>query len=157
MCDVALTWTELRTAGVVGIEHFTEARVRGRRTVNGQDVADALWDDMLGAWGERVVAKAGGCYWPERDGPDGGAADVGPWHVRTAWRTSDRLLVQANELIGEPFVLVVPLRLPTFRIVGWMLGRDAKRDEWWQELQRGRPCFVVPQSALRPWEERWML
>lgn len=59
------------------------------------------------------------------------------------------------------FVLA-PGRLPAFRIVGWLTGRDCMQDEW--RVTRGQTvffdngartramtnAFVVPQSSLRP-------
>ena len=59
------------------------------------------------------------------------------------------LIVHDTDPDDAPFVLVTPTDDPlTFTLVGWITGRDAKRAEWWRELQPGRPAFCVPQSAL---------
>ena len=44
---------------------------------------------------------------------------------------------------------VVDLGARRVRIPGWILGRDGKRDEYWETVN-GRSAYWVPQAALNP-------
>jgi hypothetical protein len=147
---VELPADEMRLVGQIGMERWDRNRANGRRGLNGQSNKD-VYANMLGAWGEAVIAKAADHYWMGAGTqPDHGAPDVGIWHVRTATRPGDSLLLQPNDADNEPFVLVVPTdRHGVFRIAGWCHGREGKDRAFWQDPVGGRPCFFVPQSALR--------
>ena len=148
---VDLSWPELRLAGHVGIDRFVRARARQLAPAGGVERDD--WHaDVVGAWGEFVVAKTTGTYWADVGGPDRHAPDVGRYHVRTTQRADDRLILRAADPDDEPYVLVVPVRLPRFRIVGWCYGYEGKLDEY-LEAPCGRPsAWFVPQHVLRPFE-----
>lgn len=153
MNDVRLSWSELRRAGHVGIDRYV--RVLAARHSTDAYVPDhPEWEaHVLGAWGECVVAKVTDCYWIGDLGrPDGGAGDVGSMHVRTAARSDRKLILHDDDVDDEPFILVVPLRLPQFRIVGWCYGREGKLPVYWETFT-GRPAYFVPQDVLRPLSE----
>jgi hypothetical protein len=46
------------------------------------------------------------------------------------------------------FILVTGTA-PSFRIAGCIMGRDAKRSEFWR-TDTGRPAYFVPQDVLTP-------
>ena len=126
-------------------------RGNGRTPTAAQD-PDAWQDHVLGAWGEIVVALYTDHPWsgllPE---PDRGAPDVGPWHVRAVHRPTHRLIVRDTDNEAGAFVLVAPLVLPTFTVLGWCWGHEAKTMGEWRRLAYDRPpCWAVPPSALRP-------
>jgi hypothetical protein len=106
-----------------------------------------------GACGEMAVAKAFGVYWNPTVNTYQDGGDVGDeWQVRTRSRDDYELYVRPRDLekkADKPFILVTGAA-PRFRIVGWMIGKDAKRDKWWQ-MHGGKPgAWFVPQSCLRP-------
>jgi hypothetical protein len=149
---VALTIPELRQACYVGIDRFVRAVADNRRPAHGvahQDVAAHI----LGAQGERVIAKATGCYWPGDLGhPDRGDPDVGDWHVRTTSDPVRRLIVHKGDDPDGRFVHVAITRLPHFMIVGWCYARDVMDERWWVDPTGGeRWAYFVPREALRPW------
>ncbi len=98
-----------------------------------------------------AVAKATGRYWSGSLG-NLRADDVGEIQVRTTSRPENRLIIHEADQDEKYFVLVTG-RAPQFRIVGWIMARDAKREEWWQDPAGGRAAYFVPQSALRPISE----
>lgn len=106
-----------------------------------------------GALGEVAVAKWLGVEWNptctlERDSWKRG--DAGGLEVRTTRHPYGRLLVLPHNSDSRPFVLVRLRRNDQAVLAGWILGSSAKRPEFWKELQPGRPCYVVPPTALNP-------
>lgn len=37
---------------------------------------------------------------------------------------------------------------PTFKMVGWILGKEGKQDKYWRD-NVPRPCYMVRQEDLR--------
>lgn len=151
MTDVSLSWPEIRSAAYGGIDRMIRARAKGFAPAYGVP-RDEIAADIIGAIGEVVVAKTIGCYWTGDLGrTDGGAPDIGPFHVRTRPRSDGELILWPNDRDDGPFLLVVFDRLPYFRIVGWCYGREGKVPEF--EATTGRPGYFVPQRVLRPLSE----
>ena len=146
--DVTLTLPELRRGAYIGIDRYMRVLGRGLALEHGEH-HDAWHNHVLGAWGEAVIAKTVGCYWPTDIGPDGGVADVADYHVRTGARPTDRLILHDEDDDDGLFVLVVVVRLPRFRIVGCCRGRDGKQAGYWR-TDTGRPAYFVPQPGLHP-------
>jgi hypothetical protein len=149
--DVALSWAEVEHAGAIGWARHIRARAAGRREVIPLKSDAQRWSgDILGALGEAAVARATGDAWDEVVGrPDRGAPDVGPWHVRTRPDPREGLPIHEYDTDTEPFVLVVLLGLPWFRVVGWCYAGEAKSDEFWRP-NMPLPAWIVPQRILRP-------
>jgi hypothetical protein len=134
------------------VDRFVRALAANRKPTYG--ISREVWEPgIIGALGECVIARASNNYWQGDLGhPDWGAPDVGPFHVRTSTKANGDLVLHPRDADDEPFVLVVPIALPVFRIAGWIAGRDGKRPEFWQTFT-GRPCYFVPQNVLHPWKE----
>jgi hypothetical protein len=167
---VTLWPTEATHADEVGQRRHNAARRRGQRDIRGLAAADRLEADQLGARGERVVADAEVLTWSAatkyvRDK----RPDVGPWYVRAAHRNSDRLIVHPGDDPAGWYVLVVryagkvePIRdefyraTLTYRIVGYLRGVDAMRDEYRTDptLAHRDEAWFVYQTHLRPWNDR---
>lgn len=145
---VTLSWPELRTAAHIGIDQYVRALSRNHQPAHG-----AHWNDwhkhVIGAWGECVIAKATGTYWVDTNGPDGGAADVGPYHVRTTHHPNGCLPLHETDIDDEPFVLVILERLPSFRIAGWCIAEDGKQPQHWR-TDVPNPAYFVPQVRTAP-------
>lgn len=117
---------------------------------------------------EKAISVATGRRWNDHIGPDWKMhtrdGDVPPYEVRGITKPHHRLFVFAGDPDDRPFVLVERAWGPsgrTWRIRGWIMGRDAKRKEWWHENERHeytpitsgghRPekgVFYVPNDAL---------
>jgi hypothetical protein len=105
--------------------------------------------DIEGAAAELAFAKARGHYYDSYVGVNYArqAGDVGRTQVRSTWHDHGCLTVYNSDPDDAPFVLMVGM-IPTFRIAGWLYGREAKQPRWWQPHLR-KPAFFVPQQALR--------
>jgi hypothetical protein len=123
------------------------------QTVPGIDREGLGWTrDVEAALAEVAVAKATGRFWDAsqwrfRDDVTG---DVGPLQVRSTTQANGHLVIRPHDRDDARFVFVVGVA-PHYEIVGSILGRDAKRDEWKVDPgDRGKPCWFVPREALKP-------
>jgi hypothetical protein len=149
--QIRLTDAELRMAVTIGCERQMESLSSKRRDNHGKSSEGGWTEHIEGAAGELAVAKALGHYW---NGSIGSfkMPDLGH-HIQVRTRSQDHwdLIVRRDDNDDHLYFLAVG-KAPTFRIVGFILGKDAKRAEWVSDYG-GRPwAFFVPQSALTPIE-----
>jgi len=99
---------------------------------------------------EKFVAVALGCP-EEGEGVNTfKAPDIGDnIQVRQTDRWDGCLIVRDDDKDGQFYVCVVG-RCPHFRIAGWMLGMEAKQDQWRRSPNGGPPAYFVPQENLYP-------
>jgi hypothetical protein len=76
--------------------------------------------------------------------------DVTGLEVKTTSFVLGNLVVEESDADDHVFVLVIDRDSPTFAVVGWLLGADAKKSEYWNTDNSLMPSFHVPQSALKP-------
>lgn len=147
MSACTLSWFELFLAAQAGVIRQIEALKRGRVHRYGFE-GDGWAAHINGASAEMAAAKVLGAYWNAlaRD-PRSLPGDVGAYQVRWRARESWDLIVHPDDPDDAVFVLVVGTP-PTMRIVGTILGAEAKRPEWWKDPAGGRPAYFVPQAAL---------
>ena len=139
-----------------GNEVFSAALVGVRRTIGGfkrdkskeQDPNWSWSNDIEGAAAEVVVAKALNIYF---DGFPGRFKDpdVGEYQVRQTNLNHGKLIVRNDDASDEIFILVTG-KCPEFTIRGYMLGGDAKKDEYWQNPNQKTGAWFVPQDKLLP-------
>jgi hypothetical protein len=144
--DIRLTKAEIFMAMEVGGLRNACSLWDDRKDVAG--ITDAGWNVHIeGAGGEIAAAKSLNRYWAATvnnfDRPDI-EPDI---QVRTRSKHEYELLIRPKDADAERFVLVTG-RLPNYRIHGWIVGRDAKRDDWVQRHGNRDPAFFVPQSEL---------
>lgn len=158
--EVTLDMMEVALAAKVGENRYLQSRSKelsDKRAL----IQDTKWDvDIEGAAGELAFAKAINRYWRgsvNRFKDD----DVDGADVRTVGKESHCLIVRPEDRNDIPFVLVMG-RTPTFKIMGYIMGEDAKQDKWLRDYnERGQPAYFVPQSELRPiatmqrWSHAW--
>lgn len=147
---VSLTPAEMMQAALVGVMRQVSNLRDGRKDAHGFD-GDGWSVHVEGAAGELAVAKALDKFWSGNQG-NLKADDVGTLQVRTRSRPGYELVVHDRDPDERPFVLARG-RAPHFEIVGWLMGREAKRPEFWKDPAGGRPAYFVPDAALRPIEE----
>jgi hypothetical protein len=105
--------------------------------------------DGMAAIAEATVAKLIGRTWLANwERPDRGFDIQGCVGVKWTVRGRGCLIVKPRELDTVPQVLTVGEENP-LRVVGWMMGWDAKRDWWWKTNTRD-PAWFVPQECLHP-------
>lgn len=105
---------------------------------------------VLGAQGERVFSKWAGIPWECTTRRYGGASDVAGCQIRAVSQAKKLAKVRDDDPGRTPVVSVVA-NPPRFWIRGWILARDAKRDEWIADPGgRGVPAYFVPTPSLLP-------
>jgi hypothetical protein len=151
--DVVLDWPEIILGANAGVMRRVNA-VRNRREEPYGERPTASWNhDINGALAEIALAKKRDIFWC---GAVGRIAlpDVGPLQVRSKTALVERLVVLESDDGSRAFVSVF-VDLPICRLCGWMLGKDAKRDEWIvrDPLNPTAPRrFFVPNDKLEPME-----
>jgi len=148
-----LTWSEVEHALLTG-GHRRMRRLRAgsphRWGYGGEDNWSA---HIEAAAAEMATAKALGRYWADFTAPDHDG-DIGAGvQVRQTARRDGRLIIHPEDEDDHRFYLVCG-EAPAFEIVGWILGRDAKRPEWWTDPGTGRPAFFVARHALHEFPAR---
>ena len=146
---VVLTAEEQALATTAATARFARRRSNGsQHRWNRTDThTTAKETEAIGA--EIAAARATGRRWQDTDTPDHNG-DIGEGiQVRHTQYQTGRLLIHPDDCDDHQFILVTGA-YPDYTVAGWTTGRQAKQDEFWQELQRGRPCFAVPQRCLTP-------
>lgn len=152
--EVTLEAHELVLASQVGAMRQAEAILAGLGDRHGfrGGTAEGWKVHIEGTAGEMAAAKALGLYWSGSVNTFKSGGDVGFLQVRTRSDRSWDLIVRDGDRDGDAFLLVVGT-IPSFRVVGWTLGRDAKQARHRKE-HGGRPAaYFVPQAELRPFDD----
>lgn len=151
---VELSPSEQMLAALIAcMRQITDVR-DGRQPAHGAGDEFAWHYNIIGALGEVAVAKDRDCFWSGAQGRLR-APDVGALQVRATPEEDGRLIVRKNDPDDVRFVLVVGV-VPCLRLVGWMLGKDAKRDEWRANPNGRASAWFVPQDALADYGTLWL-
>ncbi len=146
--EVVLDSYEMRQAAQAGVERHIESVSNGRRDRYGMSDVFGWQHHIEGAMGELAVAKVLDLYWNYGvnvfKGPD-----VGDLQVRTTHRDTGNLLLHEADSPTARYVLVTGIN-GHYVVRGWISGWVGKQRKYWGEPQPGRPCYMVPQSALMP-------
>jgi hypothetical protein len=148
---ITLSWPEVMCAVSTGTLRHIAALRKGLPDCHGFKGEDGWTIHIEGAAGEMAFAKAAGRYYasPVNTFKEGG--DVGDVQVRTRSRMDYDLLVRPSDRDRDVFVLVLG-KIPTFDVVGWMRGSDAKNEKWLNAHGNRPPAYFVPRSELSPIE-----
>jgi hypothetical protein len=145
---VTLNSSELLQAATIGIMRRVSAIARQRKEPFGTPNAELWGNDIESCCAELVVAKVTGSYWHAfTAAPHTLEGDVGRRQVRSTQRVNGGLIVHDDDKDDAAFILVVGVA-PSYNVMGWMLGRDAKVARWWNETRLPRPAFLVPAGEL---------
>jgi hypothetical protein len=152
--EVVLTIDECRRVALEGVDRQLSALAQGRNPDTHGEANGAGWDrHIVGAGGEYAVAKTLGVFWKCETGAINLRGDVvDRVQVRATRHRNGYLNVWRDDPDDHTFVLVAG-SLPRLVIAGFMLGRDAKAERYWDET-RGRPSFKIPQADLEPFLTR---
>jgi hypothetical protein len=153
---VELTQSQIDLANKEAIRRQTENEAKGLKGRNkaASTGKKALEFHKLGCIGEIAVASYMGLDSEvfTLDRPLRGSCDLpGNIEVKTRSKHDFDLLIQITDDPNKNFVLVTHDGKTT-KIAGWIRGHDAMRREWIKEYVRGRPCYAVNQTKLRPIE-----
>lgn len=159
---IVLDTEDLRQAWELATLRSVESHRRNLKKYATMKPKDQFCYEVTGAMGEIAAAKALGLRGPDGRWLDGGVnrereGDLGKLEVRAAAGTNgqlDRLslIVRPRDKKDVPYILVVGA-YDTWYLKGWILGRDARQDEFW-EAKGFSPikAWFVPQDALNPME-----
>jgi len=147
MHRVKLNKREMVMAGLTGLLRWIESRLKCDTPANGQDLYNAIADDVAGAMAEAAVAKRWGVFWLGHWNQYG-RSDVAGCEVRHTRYHAGHLLVQRDNPVDATYVLVTGMP-PEFIIRGWQPGEEAKQEKYWNtDRFKKRPCYSVPQAEL---------
>jgi len=147
---VTLAWYELYMAATVGVKRQLEALKDARPDRHGYEGNG--WNvHVEGAAGELAAAKALDRFWSGSINTFKSDGDVGAIQIRTRSKAYYELIVRSDDADNDRFVLVTGTA-PHYNVVGWITGRDAKRDEWLQTYGNRPAAYFVPQRELHDLE-----
>ena len=147
---VTLTWLEVELAAEHGLRRHLSSLQDNRRPHAAMKDGDEWRTHIVGAIGELAFAKVMGRYYPFTIDTFKRVGDVGFYEVRTRCHPRYELIVRDEDRDDRPFVLVRGV-IPTFDVVGWCWGGEAKRHQEWKKNHGDRvPAYFVPDQFLQP-------
>lgn len=150
---VNLAGHEIMLAAVAGAMRQIENIKRNREPAYGAGVSNDWQLHIEGVLGEYALAKYLGVRWDGKGKLR--APDVGEVDCRTRSRAGYDMIIHPEDPDDRVFWLVLGNN-GHYRVAGWILGRDGKRQEWWKDpTGKGRHAYFVPQSALNSPESWW--
>ena len=148
MKEVRLTIGELHLAAQNGSLRQIESMSRNLPDKHGFDGPG--WNIHIeGAAGEIAAAKALGVFWGGTINTFKSEGDVGKLEIRTTSTKNNRLIVRNGDKDDSAFVLVVG-RAPSYQVVGWMTGKEAKQKKYLSAPGGRPPAYFVPREDLKP-------
>lgn len=150
--QVTLSESEIALASAAAKARFSNSRAMHLNQKIGDKGNEHGQNDLIGAKGEAAFAKFlnGPSSPPLTVNTFKSIPDVGKYEVRTRSKPLYDLFVRKDDPDNRPFVLVLSHLDPTFIIVGWILGKDAKQPLWLKNHGGFQPAYFVPRSALHP-------
>lgn len=152
--NLRMTSFELLHAAHAGVARNVSAIRDGRPLEEGR--RDLGFErHIVGAIGEYAVARAlGVCWRPAVGRLDTETGDIAGLQIKSTTNPAGELIVRPHDPGGFNYVLVV-VRVPDVRIVGWFEGHAAKQPGYWREKDGKRvhrAAFFVEQPELHAWE-----
>jgi hypothetical protein len=148
---VKLTQNQFLLGALVGLVRQIAASEKGQadKFENG---GERWGTDIEAACAEMAAASGLGIFWPALVDPGKTASDLDGWEIRHTTHPDGCLIVRPGDDHGRRYLLVTGGR-GRYELRGWILGRDAQRDEW----RRDDGAWFVPQQNLRPVEPQLSL
>ena len=155
MIAVTLTNTQTKTASWVGKLRNDESVKDGRVSQLYPSHLTDLQVHILGACGEMAFCKGTGIFWPATVNtfklPDCGR----DWQVKTRMRDrlNDMTLRQRDNPEHRYALVIGDAGLEHFDLIGWIRGKDGRRDEWRSNPGGKGMAWWVPQDKLHRLED----
>ena len=149
---ITLNFGEMTMAGTVGVQRQAYAIVKNLKDVGGADSSKAWEDSVVSAMCELAVAKALNLFWCPNVGITTGVDVGGAIEVRMCREANHRLVLRPSDKDDMPYVLVLA-QPPHFTILGWLLGRDGKKEEHLDYRNNGEELYFVKQRFLRSYPD----
>lgn len=151
---ITLAPADVALAAKVGAMRMRSSGNTGRnphRSQAGRSDAERIRHETIGCMAEAAVAQHLGIPYAGTVNTFHAEPDVGPFEVRATDRVDGRLILRDNDHTDRPYVLVTGDGVsPVMALRGWLYGHEGRRPEWLRDPHNRRPCWMVPQSVLRP-------
>ena len=136
-CSVILTPWEMLLAAQAGVMRQVENQKLQRQAYYGAGHENDWQLNIEGCLGEFALSKFLGVHWAGKG--TFRAPDVGDMDVRTASRDHYRLILHEADPDDRVFWLLCGIN-GHYRVKGWILGKDGKKKEYWQDPKTGILC-----------------
>ena len=154
--SVELTSQEREMAKLIAKQRNDKAELAGADPQKYGNRLDNLTLHYQGCCSEMAVAKGLNCYWTGSVTSWHNDGDAGGYQVRTARYEGGSLLVRPHEKYeDDPWVLAVnpvpfkaKMDLSKWKIIGWLYGREARKDKWFKNPNGRGGAYFVPQTEL---------
>ena len=142
---VDAAWLRIVASAAQRLDHATTYR---------RSMVERVAEEITGAAGELAVGKWSGRFFVPSVGTFHRVPDcLGDVEVRSTRHADGHLIVRDNDAPDRRYLLAI-VGDESVRLAGWIVGMEAKRDEWRRASQRStRPAWWVPQGELRPMGE----
>ena len=146
MTQIILSPAEIQMASFVGCQRATENIKNGDIWSRSGEPPQELFLRMVnGAMAEAALAKHLNKFWAKGVK---GAADVGEVDVRCSHYEDGHLEMHEWDKDDRKYYFLTGM-LGTYKVRGWIMGKDAKKPEYWRVIKQGRkPQFWIPQNHL---------
>ena len=140
---INLTKFELKQAAMVGVDRRIESIDRGLHSKK-FTARTSYWEtDIQGAAAEMALAKHLGKYWGFSVNV-GKEADLGEnMQVRSSAHPNAHLIVRKPDSESDNYILVIAHNELLYEIKGWISGKDAKTEDFWN-----KDSWWIPQERL---------
>ena len=142
---ITLTLTEIRVASQVGLQRQLEDIHKNKGSVFGES-KDMAWQRHIeGALSECALAKYLNVYWNHQHWE---LPDVGEVDVRCTNYHKPDLILHDKDIDDRKYYLLKGIN-GTYKICGWLYGREGKLKKYWRELVPGRgEVYAIPEIDL---------
>ena len=142
-------WSAIVDAAWLRIVSSAAQRLNHSTTYS-RGMIERLGEEVTGAAGELAVGKWSGRFFVPSVGTFHRVPDcLGNVEVRSTRHSDGHLIVRDNDATDRRYILAI-VGDDSVRLAGWMVGLEARRDEWRRASQRSdRPAWWVPQGQLR--------
>lgn len=146
---IELNNIDFRKAVKIGEQRQEEALVKNLPDKYGFDGVAGLAIHIEGACGEMAVAQALDIPWDATVNTFKSLPDLrNGIEVRTRSKSEYDLLVRADDKDDKIFVLVIRKGPQKFDVIGWILAKDAKQEQWIKTYGNRPPAYFVPKEHL---------
>lgn len=146
-CSVELTFYEMLLAAHAGVMRQVQNCKDGLAPAYGAGDKNDWQLHIEGCLGECALAKFLGVYWSGKG--ELRAPDVGIVDVRTTRLDYGDLMMHKRDPDDRVFYLLCGVN-GIYKVKGWILAKDGKKDFYWRDPTGKRPAYFVPQHALNP-------
>lgn len=143
--DIELTSAEIMMAAQAGIMRQVENIKKKSQAYYGASTTSDWQLHIEGCLGEFALSKFLNVWWGGKGDKRG--CDVGVYDVRTRSSHSYDLILHENDPDDRVFWLVTGVN-GSYKVHGWILGKNGKQEKYWADPAKNRPAFFIPSSEL---------